>query len=108
MRIDSNISKDTPTPRSIIYDDHAIEVIKAFPGVESHHILDLFIEFQKSYRTGFYSEKPTQYRRNNSDVINHFRKWCRSKKNSKALERTPENSRLLDQLKIYLSKYYRD
>jgi len=108
MRPNSGISKDNLTSRSIIYDDYAIDVIKTFLGVGSHHILDLFIEFQKSYRTGFYSENPTQYRRNNSDVIDHFCKWCLSKKNRKALERIPVNSRLLDELKIYLSKYYRD
>lgn len=93
--------------KSIITDDNAVEVIKQFLGVKSHQIIDLFIEFQKSYRTGFYSKNPSQYRRNNSDVIDHFCKWCLSTKNWNALERIPENSRKLDELKSYLLNYYR-
>lgn len=103
-----NNQKVNFTTKSIISDDNAVEVIKIFLGVKSHRITDLFIEFQKSYRTGFYSKNPSQYRRNNSDVIDHFCKWCLSTKNRNALERIPENSRKLDELKSYLLNYYRD
>ncbi|MBD5402536.1 hypothetical protein HDR58_07030 [bacterium] len=103
----SNQNRDSAT-RSIIFDDYAIEVIRSFIGVDSQLILDIFIEFQKSYRSGYYSKNPSQYRRNNSDVIDHFCKWCLSPKNRKALERTPDNSRKLDELKSYLLRFYHD
>ena len=108
--INSNESQPSKrlTNNSIIDDDYAISLIRTFLGVNSHQILDVFSEFQRSYRTGFYSKNSTQYRRNNSDVIDHFCKWCLSPKNRKALERNPENSRKLDDLKYYLLQFYHD
>lgn len=103
-----SVSNSNLTNKSIIDDDYAIEVIKSFLGVNSRQILDIFIEFQRSYRSGFYSKNSSQYRRNNSDVIDHFCKWCLSSKNKKALERNPENSRKLDELKYYLLRFYND
>lgn len=96
------------TGKSIIDDDNAIEIIKAFSGFDSHQLLDIFIDFQKSYRSGYYKKNEDRYRRNNSDVIDHFCKWCLSGKNRKALKRTPENSHKLDELKSYLLQYYHD
>ena len=94
--------------RSIIYDDNAIENIRKFLGtnINSDQILDFFVNFQESYRFGYYSKNSNQYRRNNYDVIDHFCKWCLSQKNKKALERTPANSKLMDDLKSYLLKIY--
>lgn len=110
--IGSTTNKSNPnrnlTNKSIISDDYAIDIIKTFLGVDSHQILDLFIEFQQSYRSGFYSKNSSQYKRNNSDVIDHFCKWCLSPKNRKALERNPGNSRKLDDLKFYLLRFYHD
>lgn len=98
----------TLIPKSIISDDYAVDRIIAFLGTNVHHIIDLFTEFQRSYRFGYYSKHPDQYRRNNSDVIDHFCKWCLSTKNKKALEKTPTNSRKLDELKSFLLQYYHD
>lgn len=95
-------------PKSIISDDYAVDRIIAFLGTNVHLIIDLFTEFQRSYRSGYYSKHPDQYRRNNSDVIDHFCKWCLSTKNKKALEKTPANSRKLDELKSFLLQYYHD
>mgnify|MGYP003191790082 CR=1 FL=1 len=95
-------------PKSIISDDYALDRIIAFLGTNVHIIIDLFTEFQRSYRSGYYSKHPDQYRRNNSDVIDHFCKWCLSTKNKKALEKTPANSRKLDELKSFLLQYYHD
>lgn len=98
----------TLIPKSIIFDDYAVDRIIAFLGTNVHLIIDLFTEFQRSYRSGYYSKHPEQYRRNNSDVIDHFCKWCLSTKNKKALEKTPANSRKLDELKSFLLQYYHD
>lgn len=95
-------------PKSIIFDDYAVDRIITFLGTNVHHIIDLFTEFQRSYRSGYYSKNPDQYRRNNSDVIDHFCKWCLSTKNKKALDKTPANSRKLDELKSFLLQYYHD
>lgn len=95
-------------PKSIIFDDSAVDRIITFLGTNDHHIIDLFIEFQRSYRSGYYSKNPEQYRRNNSDFIDHFCKWCLSQKNKKALDKTPANSRKLDELKSFLLQYYHD
>ena len=95
-------------PQSIISDDYAVNIIITFLGTNVHRIIDLFTEFQRSYRFGYYSKHPDQYRRNNSDVIDHFCKWCLSTKNKKALEKTPANSRKLDELKSFLLQYYHD
>lgn len=103
-----SVSSRSLTNRSIIDDDNAIEIIKTFLGVDSRQILEMFIEFQQSYRSGFYSKNSSQYRRINSDVIDHFCKWCLSSKNKNALERNPGNSRKLDELKFYLLRFYND
>lgn len=104
----NGLSKDSLTSRSIIYDDYAIDVIKTFLGVSSHKILDIFVKFQDSYRSGYYFKNQDKYKRNNSDVIDHFCNWCFHPSNELRLEKIPVNSRLLDGLKLYLSKYYRD
>lgn len=107
--IDSyNYESGKNSTESIIYDVNAINKIKGFLGMNNHPILDLFIKFQENYQTGYYSKNPNQYKRNNFDVIDHFCKWCMSSKNPKALDRTPANSRKLDDLKSYLFKIYRD
>lgn len=95
-------------PKSIISDDYAVNRIIAFLGSNVDHIIALFTEFQKSYRSGYYSKHSDQYRRNNSDVIDHFCKWCLSTKNKKALEKNPANSQKLDELKSFLLQYYHD
>lgn len=105
---EQSMLKRTFIPKSIISDDYAVDRIIAFLGTNVHLIIDLFTEFQRSYRSGYYSKHPDQYRRNNSDVIDHFCKWCLSTKNKKALEKTPANSRKLDELKSFLLQYYHD
>ena len=105
---DENIKYSTTTPKSIIFDDYAVDRIITFLGTNVHHIIDLFTEFQRSYRSGYYSKNPNQYRRNNSDVIDHFCKWFLSTKNKRALDKTPANSRKLDELKSFLLQYYHD
>lgn len=103
-----SMANRTFIPQSIISDDYAVNIIITFLGTNVHRIIDLFTEFQRSYRFGYYSKHPDQYRRNNSDVIDHFCKWCLSTKNKKALEKTPANSRKLDELKSFLLQYYHD
>lgn len=96
---------------SIIDDDNACNIINgcASLGNETKHITEMFIEFQKKYRPGgYYYEHSDQYRRNNSDVIDHFCKWCLSSKNSNAVQKNQTNSRIFDELKRYLLKCYHD
>ena len=67
----------------------------------------MFIDFQKSYRSGFYSKDQKKYKRNNEDVIDHFCKWCLSSKNPNAIPWSKENSYRMDKLKdLLLSKYH--
>jgi len=96
---------------SIIYDNDAVMHIERFNGLTSStrsQLVKLFDDFQKSYRSGYYSQNPQQYHRNNSDVIDHFCKWCLSKKNPKALTHSSDNSAMLDRLKTYLLEFYHD
>lgn len=95
---------------SIIYDDYAVERLRSIPEVQHvvSEICSMFKSFQQNYRTGYYSQNPNQYRRNNSDVIDHFCKWCLSDKNKKHFERTIENSRMMDAVKYRLTTYYPD
>lgn len=96
--------------KSIIDDDFAVERLRVIPEIVRYvsEICSLFKSFQNSYRTGYYSQHPDQYRRNNSDVIDHFCKWCLSDKNPKHLVRTPENSRMMDAVKARLMTFYPD
>lgn len=96
---------------SIIFDRNAGEVINRCPSLLPQikkSVLKLFRDFQKSYQSGYYSMNSEQYKRNNSDVINHFNKWCFSQKNKEALPWTEENSNSMDELKQYLLHYYCD
>ena len=95
---------------SIITDENASSYIEAYSGLGTYKwtIVSTFQEFQKSYQTGFYSRNKSQYRRNNNDVVDHFCKWCLSKRNSKAIQWTPDNKKMMDQLKEYILKKYHD
>ncbi len=96
---------------SIIDDDNARNVINdcASLGNKAELITKMFIEFQKKYRhSGYYYERSDQYRRNNSDVIDHFCKWCLSPKNPNAVQKDQANSRIFDELKKHLLKFYHD
>ena len=97
--------------KSIIDDVLAVNVLKSCHFLASDtkmKVVDLFIDFQKSYQTGFYYKNQDRYKRNNSDVIDHFVKWCLSPKNNKAIAWSPENSKLMDDLKKYLMEIYGD
>lgn len=97
--------------KSIIDDVLAVNVLNNCHFLASdikRKVVDLFIDFQKSYQTGFYSKNQDRYKRNNSDVIDHFVKWCLSSKNNKAITWSPENSKLMDELKKYLMEIYGD
>lgn len=96
---------------SIIDDDNAIKRIEGFAMLTTElkpKVVALFEDFQKSYRSGYYFKNQKQYHRNNSDVIDHFCKWCLSKKNKRAIMYCHENSVILDKLKKYLIGYYHD
>lgn len=67
----------------------------------------MFVDFQKSYRSGYYSKDQKKYKRNNEDVIDHFCKWCLSSKNPNAIPWSKDNSSRMDKLKdLLLSKYH--
>ena len=103
----SKVSNET----SIIFDPKAIDRIRecaSLPLAIMTIVTALFIEFQHSYQSGYYSEHPEQYRRNNSDVIDHFQKWCLSKKNKNALPYSIVNREAMDSLKQHLLQYYHD
>lgn len=96
--------------KSIIYDDLAIIHIRSCQAITkySFEIINMFKYFQQSYRNGFYSQNPHQYQRNNSDVIDHFCKWCLSEKNKQHIVRNLETSKMMDDLKSYLLSIYPD
>ena len=71
-------------------------------------VAEIFEEFQVNYQSGYYYEHQNQYRRNNNDVIDHFTKWCLSSKNRRAIQWSPENRKLMDELKLYLMNVYAD
>ena len=102
---------DSVVKKSIIDDDNAKFEIRKCTTLKEYtkEIEDLFIEFQKKYREGgFYYSKPDQYKRNNEDVIDHFCKWCLSKKNKNSIPWSQENSRKIDDLKKLLLSIYHD
>ena len=97
------------TSKNIIDDLDAVKILNNCPMLPYDlkvQIVDLFIDFQKSYQSGYYFEHQNKYKRNNSDVIDHFIKFCLSKKNNRAIKWSPENSKLMDELKNYLMKFY--
>lgn len=105
------VNRNNQSPKSIIYSKEAIELIKKCPDVLPiirEDVIQLFVEFQKSYQFGYYNKYPEQYRRNNSDVIDHFNKWCFYSKNKKALQYTDANRKSMDALKKYLLEHYSD
>lgn len=96
---------------SIIYDVHVEKILDEctfIPFDIKKQIVSLFKEFQLSYQAGYYYKNQEQYKRNNSDVIDHFVKWCLSPKNKRAVKWSPENSKLMDELKLYLTNVYAD
>ena len=96
---------------SIINDLNAEKIISEsliLPSSIKREVLSLFRDFQKSYQSGYYFKNPTIYQRNNADVIDHFVKFCLSDKNTKHIAKTPDNSRIMDDLKAYLMKIYHD
>lgn len=97
--------------KSIIYDVNTENILNEcsfLPFDIRKQIVDLFKEFQKSYQEGFYFKNQEQYKRNNTDVIDHFVRWCLSPKNKRAIKWTPENSKIMDELKKYLLERYRE
>ena len=97
--------------KSIINDVHTEEYLNEcsfLPFDIKKQIIDLFKEFQKSYQDGFYFKNQQKYKRNNTDVIDHFVKWCLSSKNKRALKWNPDNRKLMDELKSYLMNVYAD
>lgn len=97
--------------KSIIYDVYTEDILNEcsfLPFDIKKQIVDLFKEFQKSYQVGYYFKNQEQYKRNNTDVIDHFVRWCLSPKNKKGIRWSPENSKLMDELKIYLMNLYAD
>lgn len=96
---------------SIIYSNGVVELIKKCPDVLpeiKEDIIRIFVEFQKSYQYGFYSKNQEKYRRNNSDVIDHFNKWCFYSQNKMRLEYTDANRKSMDALKKFLLEHYSD
>ena len=96
---------------SIIEDDYAVDVISKCNFLDGYkkQIVGMFKDFQKAYRAGgYYNKYPERYRRNNSDVIDHFCRYCLSNKtpSSNPINRTTETSKMMDNLKLYLLDHY--
>lgn len=97
--------------KSIIDDAQAVNVLNSCPALPSDikiKVVELFNDFQKNYQSGYYYKNQDRYKRNNADVIDHFVKWCLSSKNRQAITWSPENSKLMDELKKYLTEIYGD
>lgn len=102
-KIQRNITK------SIIWDNEAKNHILNCPILPENIrsiIVEIFEEFQVNYQSGYYYEHQNQYLRNNHDVIDHFTKWCLSSKNKRTIQWSPENSKIMDELKKYLMGLY--
>ena len=69
-------------------------------------IVDIFIKFQIKYQSGYYFKNQHQYNRNNNDVVDHFCKWCLSKKNPNAIPYTQDNKGMIDEIEVSLIKYH--
>ncbi|MBW4760502.1 hypothetical protein [Prevotella denticola] len=95
---------------SIITDENAANYLKACPKLVVYRteIVDIFIEFQIKYQSGYYFKNQHQYNRNNNDVVDHFCKWCLSKKNPNAIPYTQDNKGMIDEIKKYLLIKYHD
>ena len=95
---------------SIITDENAANYLKVCPKLVVYRteIVDIFIEFQKKYQSGYYFKNQHQYNRNNNDVVDHFCKWCLSKKNPNAIPYTQDNKGMIDEIKKYLLIKYHD
>lgn len=96
---------------SIINDPSAIEYIKECQYVlkdNTDKVVQMFNAFQRSYQNGYYSQHSEQYHRNNWDVIDHFCKWCFSKKNRSSLVWAQDTSKAIEELKEHLMKIYPD
>ena len=104
-----NVENETVL-QNIIYDASAVKYIENCPYIAQHksHFVDLFIEFQRSYQSGYYYSKKEQYHRNNNDVVDHFCRWCLYQGNKKAIPMTPDNRKMVESLKEYLLTKYHD
>lgn len=104
-----NIEKEKVS-QSIIDDTYAIKYIEGCPCITQYKniLVSVFMEFQRSYQSGYYFKNQEQYHRNNSDVVDHFCKWCLSQKNKRAIPWTPDNKKMIESLKEYLLMKYHD
>lgn len=102
-------NKEKPNT-SIIHDVNASDYLGRFMGLGTYRyiIVAVFKDFQRSYQSGYYFKNQHQYRRNNNDVVDHFCKWCLSQKNNNALPWSPDNKKMIDELKEYLLIKYHD
>lgn len=111
---EDNYVSNRQEPNSIISDNNAKMFLLScnFLGYYKEQVVNLFDEFIKNYRSGFYSMNPQQYKRNNNDVIDHFCKYCFTEKipgrKTKPLIKGEQTSRMMDKLKEYLLKKYHD
>ena len=102
--------KPSSLRKKIIDDDEAVKVILKCSelGIYKENIVRLFVEFQRSYRSGYYYEHPEKYKRNNEDVVDHFCKWCLSEKNKKSIPWSKETSSMMNTLKEKFFAIYND
>jgi hypothetical protein len=93
---------------SIIEDPNAAEIVELIldDSPIKSAVLANFRHIQKEYQPGgFYSKRNDS--RVNSNVIDHFEKWCFSEKNSyKKLPRTPENLEQVKKVVEFLKRRY--
>lgn len=103
-------AKNEKVSQSIIDDAYAVRYIEDCPYITQYKslLVSVFVEFQKNYQSGYYFKNQNQYHRNNSDVVDHFCRWCLSQKNKKAIPWTTDNKNMMDLLKEYLLRKYHD
>ncbi len=99
------------TKRLLVEDDNAIFLVRQIQtnAKITNRLEAAFKDFLKGYApNGFYYKHSDQYKRNNSEVIDHFHKWCFSDRNHfyRFNRNSQEEVEAISQLIHLLKKYY--
>ncbi len=96
--------------KDIISDAKAVEVIQSCKELGNYRetIVDMFVEFQREYQSGFYYKNPQKYERNNEAVVDHFCNSCLSTRKNKHIPTSQETRNMMEILKEKLKAIYND